>query len=66
MIKLGCTRKVKPVTFNDTSIARAKFSVGTVVYVHPQKRYCILAFDCIRSGAKIRESFKLNREGEID
>lgn len=63
MVTLGCSRTVKPVTFGDTGRDGKEKSVcGTVTYIHPQCRFCMLEFAV--KGGIIRESFQLI-EGEI-
>jgi hypothetical protein len=62
MVKLGDKRSVYPGTFE----ARGKNGVlqrvtGTVAYIHPASRYCVLEFDI---GERIREAFQLIR-GEL-
>lgn len=61
MIKLGDRIKVKPVTFDvPGKDGKAKEIPGTVVYIHPEGRYCILEFEVgLRETVKLRESFKL-------
>lgn len=59
MIEVGDRRTVVPVTFSETgpdSRTRTQLR-GTVVYVHPRGRYCVLEFET--RGGKIRESFRL-------
>ena len=58
MVTIGCGRTVKPVTFS----VLGKDVRGTVSYVHPARRYCILEF-AVRGGI-LRESFQLI-DGEI-
>lgn len=65
-MKLGDRRTVKPVTF-DVAGANGKPTTitGTVVYIHPARRFCVLEFKVGKLGeATLRESFKLI-EGEI-
>ena len=61
MIKLGDRITVKPTTFDvPGEKGRAKAIPGTVVYVHPAGRYCVLEFDVgRREPATVRESFQL-------
>ena len=60
MIKLGDRITVKPATFADPENATPKAIPGTVVYVHPGGRYCVLEFDVgRREPVTIRESFQL-------
>ncbi len=63
MVKIGCSRTVKPVTFSVTGKdGKDKAVSGTVSYIHPKRRFCILDFAV--KGGIIRESFKLI-DGEI-
>ena len=61
MIKLGDRIAVKPVTFDiPGNDGKPKAIPGTVVYIHPGGRYCILEFEVgIRETVTLRESFKL-------
>ena len=61
MIRLGGRITLKPVTFDvSDKKGKPKAIPGTVVYVHPKRRYCTLEFDVGRSEpAHIRESFQL-------
>ena len=61
MIKLGDRIAVKPVTFDiPGNPGKPKAIPGTVVYIHPEGRYCILEFEVgIRETVTLRESFKL-------
>lgn len=61
MIRLGDRITLKPVTFEVSDKGgKPKAIPGTVVYVHPKRRYCTLEFDVGRSEpAHIRESFQL-------
>ena len=61
MIKLGDRITVKPATFDvPGEKGRAKAIPGTVVYIHPAGRYCVLEFDVgRREPVTIRESFQL-------
>jgi hypothetical protein len=62
MIKVGDTLMAKPVTFGGRDEAGARKAMpGTVIFVHPQRRFCTLEFTGAR-GAKIRESFYINHE----
>lgn len=55
MIKLGDRIKVKPVTFSVFGKdGKPKEIPGTVIYIHPKRRYCILEFEC-----GLHEAFKL-------
>ncbi len=63
MVEIGCSRTVKPVTFSVTGEDDKDKAVrGTVSYIHPKRRFCILEFAV--KGGIIRESFKLI-DGEI-
>lgn len=67
MIKLGDRRSVFPVTIDisDGEKGKKRPITGTVVYVHPRGRYCIIEFEVgIREKVKLRESFKLV-DGEV-
>ena len=61
MMKLGDRITVKPVTFDiPVNGGKPKAIPGTVVYIHPEGRYCILEFEVgIRETVTLRESFKL-------
>lgn len=60
---IGCGRTVKPVTFSVLGKdGKDKAVRGTVSYIHPARRYCILEF-AVRGGI-LRESFQLI-DGEI-
>lgn len=61
MIKLGDRITVKPATFDVPGKDRKPKAIpGTVVYVHPAGRYCVLEFDVgRREPVTIRESFQL-------
>ena len=61
MIKLGDRITVKPATFDvPGKDGKPKAIPGTVVYVHPGGRYCVLEFDVgRREPVTIRESFQL-------
>lgn len=63
MIKLGDRITVKPATFDvPGKDGKPKAIPGTVVYVHPGGRYCVLEFDVgRREPVTIRESFQLRR-----
>lgn len=63
MVEIGCSRAVKPVTFSVTGRDGKEKSVyGTVTYIHPQCRFCLMEFAV--KGGVIRESFQLI-DGEI-
>lgn len=63
MVTIGCGRTVKPVTFSVLGKdGKDKAVRGTVSYIHPARRYCILEF-AVRGGI-LRESFQLI-DGEI-
>lgn len=50
MVTIGCGRTVKPVTFSVLGKdGKDKAVRGTVSYVHPARRYCILEF-AVRGG----------------
>ena len=58
MVTIGCGRTVKPVTFSVLGKdGKDKAVRGTVSYIHPARRYCILEF-AVRGGI-LRESFQL-------
>lgn len=61
MIKLGDRITVKPATFDvPGKDGKPKAIPGTVVYIHPAGRYCVLEFDVgRREPVTIRESFQL-------
>lgn len=61
MIKLGDRITVKPATFDvPGKDGKPKGVPGTVVYIHPAGRYCVLEFDVgRREPVTIRESFQL-------
>lgn len=61
MIKLGDRITVKPATFDvPGKDGKPKAIPGTVAYVHPAGRYCVLEFDVgRREPVTIRESFRL-------
>lgn len=65
MIKLGDCITVKPATFDvPGKDGKPKAIPGTVVYVHPAGRYCVLEFDVgRREPVTIRESFSLSTGG---
>lgn len=57
MIRIGDTLMAKPVTFGGRDQTGARKAMpGTVIFVHPQRRFCTLEFT-VGLGAKIRESF---------
>lgn len=59
MIKLGDRITVKPATFDvPGKDGKPKAIPGTVVYVHPGGRYCVLE-NALREPVTIRESFQL-------
>lgn len=63
MVEIGCSRTVKPVTFSVTGAdGKEKTVRGTVSYIHPKRRFCVLDFAV--KGGSIREAFKLI-DGEI-
>lgn len=63
MVTIGCGRTIKPVTFSVLGKdGKDKAVRGTVSYIHPARRYCILEF-AVRGGI-LRESFQLI-DGEI-
>ena len=61
MIKLGDRITAKPATFDVTGKdGKPKGVPGTVVYIHPTGRYCVLEFEVgKRETMSIRESFQL-------
>lgn len=65
MIKLGDRITVKPATFDvPGKDGKPKAIPGTVVYVHPGGRYCVLEFDVgRREPVTIRESFQRPSQG---
>lgn len=62
MIKLGDLRTGYPVTLDTADGKKRRPVTGTVVYIHPRGRFCVLEFEV--RGGHIRESFQLI-EGEI-
>lgn len=65
MVKLGDSRTVYPVTIDAyNEKGKKKPLTGTVVYIHPARRFCTLEFMAGRNGETLRESFQLI-EGEI-
>lgn len=65
MVKLGDRRTVYPATLDGHERGKPRpLITGTVVYIHPAGRYCVLEFEVGTRGERIRESFQLI-EGEI-
>lgn len=64
MVKLGDCRTVHPATLDGHEKGKPRPLTGTVVYIHPAGRYCVLEFEVGTRGERIRESFQLI-EGEI-
>ena len=62
--KLGDRRTVHPVTLDGHEKGKPRPLTGTVVYIHPEGRHCVLEFEVSTRGERIRESFQLI-EGEI-
>lgn len=65
MIKLGDRITVKPATFDvPGKDGKPKAITGTVVYVHPGGRYCVLEFDVgRREPVTIERAFSLSTGG---
>ncbi|MPM41900.1 hypothetical protein SDC9_88560 [bioreactor metagenome] len=61
MIKVGDTLMAKPEFASRDETGAKKAMQGTVIFVHPQRRFCTLEFIGAR-GAKIRESFYIHQE----
>lgn len=60
MIEVGDRISVKPVTFDVyTKEGKPRAIAGTVVYIHPRGRFCVVEFEVGNMGATIRESFQL-------
>ena len=59
MVKLGDRRTVHPVTLDGHEKGKPRPLTGTVVYIHPEGRYCVLEFEVGTRGERIRESFQL-------
>ncbi len=66
MVKLGDKVLLRPVTFEESGERGRQPAPrpGRIVYIHPEGRFCTVAFEVGRDGQIIRESFKLVR-GEI-
>ena len=64
MVKLGDRRTVRPVTLDGHDKGKPRPLTGTVVYIHPAGRFCVLEFEVGYHGQRLRESFQLV-EGEI-
>lgn len=65
MVKLGERRTVVPVTLDALNgKGKPRPLTGTVVYIHPAGRFCVLEFEVGIHGERLRESFQLI-EGEI-
>lgn len=64
MVKLGDRRTVRPVTMDGHDKGKPRPLTGTVVYIHPAGRFCVLEFEVGHHGQRLRESFQLV-EGEI-
>ena len=64
LVKLGDRRTVHPATLDGHEKGKPRPLTGTVVYIHPAGRYCVLEFEVGTRGERIRESFQLI-EGEI-
>lgn len=56
MVHIGDRRAVYPDTFEVRSKGRLSTISGTVVYIHPALRYCVLEFNI---GERVREAFQL-------
>ena len=44
MVKLGDRRTVHPATLDGHEKGKPRPLTGTVVYIHPEGRYCVLEF----------------------
>lgn len=66
MVKLGDKVLLRPTTFGESGEKGAPPAQrpGRIVYVHPEGRFCTVAFEAHWDGQTIRESFKLIK-GEI-
>lgn len=74
-LKLGDRVQVVPETIFGAEMKRLP-RTGTVIYIHPQGRFCVLEFEPqVRGGilsdpyqrrATLRECFLLRRNGRID
>lgn len=66
MIKLGDRITVKPATFDvPGKDGKPKAIPGTVVYVHPGGRYCVLEFDVGRREPVTIVAYKRTRRKTI-
>ena len=71
-LKLGDRIRVMPETLG-LEDGKRQLRTGTVIYIHPQGRFCVLEFEPLVSGgilsdpyqrrAPIRESFLLGMDG---
>ncbi len=65
MVKLGEKVLLCPATFEEAGKGKPSAPrPGRVVYIHPEGRFCIVAFKADRGERIIRESFQLVK-GEI-
>ena len=65
MVKLGDQVLLRPTTFGEAEKGKPPSQrPGRIVYIHPEGRFCIVAFEAARGEKIIRESFKLVK-GEI-
>lgn len=74
-IRLGDRVQVVPETIFGAEMKRMP-RTGTVIYIHPQGRFCVLEFEPLVSGGilsdpyrhreMLRESFLLRRNGRIE
>lgn len=71
-IRLGDRVQVVPETIFGAEMKRMP-RTGTVIYIHPQGRFCVLEFEPLKKGGilgdpdqrrlPVRESFLLGRDG---
>ena len=74
-LKLGDRIRVVPETLG-LEDGKRQPRTGTVIYIHPQGRFCVLEFEPLVSGGilsdpyrhreMLRESFLLRRDGRIE
>ncbi len=66
MVKLGDKVLIRPTTFGESGEKGKppELRPGRIVYIHPEGRFCTVAFEAGRDGRIIKESYKLER-GEI-
>lgn len=71
-LKLGDRIRVVPETLGMED-GKRQLRTGTVIYIHPQGRFCVLEFEPLKKGGilgdpyqrrlPVRESFLLGRDG---